>query len=182
MGRKKKTLEEFIEMGNKVHRNKYSYDNAIYINVMSRITITCPEHGDFQQRGDHHIYEGKGCLQCANAAKVGKYNMTLAERNKEEWSQVPAIVYIIRCWDNNEDFIKIGITTKNTIKKRFKGIIELPYNWEEVRAIHTNLYNAIYEEHKLHHICEDHSYIPEMYFKGYTECFVDVPSEIKFGF
>lgn len=53
----------FINRAKKIHNNKYTYSNAHYINSKLPITITCPIHGDFKQRGDFHI-RGHGCPKC----------------------------------------------------------------------------------------------------------------------
>ena len=43
-------------------------------------------------------------------------------------------VYVIRCWDDNEEFYKIGRTYLKT-KQRFKSNKSLPYNYEIVKEI-----------------------------------------------
>lgn len=62
---RKKTLFEFIEEANKVHHYKYNYSKGVYVGSQDKIIITCPLHGDFRQRPDHHL-EGKECNQCSN--------------------------------------------------------------------------------------------------------------------
>ena len=39
---------KFIENAIKVHNNKYSYDNVIFKNIRTEVTITCPIHGDLK--------------------------------------------------------------------------------------------------------------------------------------
>lgn len=58
------TKEEFIEKANIQHRNKYGYDKTVYVNSTTKITITCPIHGDFQQRPGDHV-RGSGCKKCS---------------------------------------------------------------------------------------------------------------------
>lgn len=60
---KKKTTEQFINEANKVHDFKYSYDKSNYISNQTKITITCPVHGDFEQRPLSHL-RGMGCSSC----------------------------------------------------------------------------------------------------------------------
>lgn len=57
------TTEEFIEKSSKIHNGKYSYDKTIYKNANTNIAITCPIHGDFEQKPSHHL-EGRGCPKC----------------------------------------------------------------------------------------------------------------------
>lgn len=62
-GSKNMTTEEFIAKANKVHNNKYLYEKVNYINNKSKITITCPEHGDFEQIAGNHLSK-HGCNDC----------------------------------------------------------------------------------------------------------------------
>ena len=63
------TKEEFIERANKVHNNKYIYDNVVYINSQTPIDIICPIHGVFKQTPAHHLY-GVGCPICGGSQKL----------------------------------------------------------------------------------------------------------------
>ena len=58
------TLEERF---NKIHNSKYNYSKAIFINTKTKITITCPIHGEFEQTVGNHL-SGKGCLHCSGKA------------------------------------------------------------------------------------------------------------------
>lgn len=42
-----KNLDKFIEDAQKVHGNKYDYSKVNYVNSNTKVTITCPIHGDF---------------------------------------------------------------------------------------------------------------------------------------
>ncbi|MGR5327845.1 hypothetical protein [Photobacterium damselae] len=59
-----KSQSMFIEKANEIHQNKYSYGHFIYSGALEKGIITCPEHGDFEQRADAHL-RGVGCPQCA---------------------------------------------------------------------------------------------------------------------
>lgn len=58
-----------------IHNGKYSYHDD-FANTRSRITITCPIHGNFTQEAKKHL-QGHGCPQCgkelARGLKKGKY-------------------------------------------------------------------------------------------------------------
>lgn len=58
------TKDEFIERAIKIHGNTFNYSKVEYINTNSKVTITCKEHGDFEQRPHDHISKIKkqGCL------------------------------------------------------------------------------------------------------------------------
>jgi len=64
-----KNTKEFIEKAKEIHKNKYSYEKAKYINAKTKLIITCNKHGDFMQTPDNHIYTKKGCKICAGLKK-----------------------------------------------------------------------------------------------------------------
>ena len=59
----KKTTSNFITRATQVHNNKYNYDKSIYIGYDNKLIITCPIHGDFEQRAGAHL-SGRGCPKC----------------------------------------------------------------------------------------------------------------------
>lgn len=62
----KLTTNDFITKANKVHNNFYDYSKTIYSNAHTKVTITCPVHGDFTQKACNHINASQGCPKCAN--------------------------------------------------------------------------------------------------------------------
>lgn len=61
--RKSKVFKDFCERGHDVHKGKYYYYDIVVSNPYG-LVIICPEHGEFEQRGYHHV-NGKGCPHCA---------------------------------------------------------------------------------------------------------------------
>ena len=59
----RKTNDEFIKESILVHDNKYSYKKTKYIKNQKKVIITCPIHGDFEQRPLSHL-NGNGCPNC----------------------------------------------------------------------------------------------------------------------
>jgi len=49
------TTEEFIARATKVHGGKFSYDKVVYENKLSRIVVTCPDHGDYEVTATVHM-------------------------------------------------------------------------------------------------------------------------------
>lgn len=97
----------FIERANKMHNNKYLYEKVNYINSLTKVIITCPIHGDFEQTPVNHI-TGRGCSKCAIVSTKSKTSSTTEDfiekakqihGNKYDYSEV---VYI-----NNRTLIKI---------------------------------------------------------------------------
>ncbi|MFF2244264.1 hypothetical protein ACFVTM_08815 [Arthrobacter sp. NPDC058130] len=62
-GRMRHTNETFAARAVEVHGQKYGYALVEYIDTETRVTITCPKHGDFQQTPHSHL-SGSGCLSC----------------------------------------------------------------------------------------------------------------------
>ncbi len=60
--------EDFIKKSNIVHKNKYTYNKTSYINTHTKVTITCPVHGDFEQKPVNHL-NSNGCSKCSNKYK-----------------------------------------------------------------------------------------------------------------
>lgn len=116
------------------------------------------------------IQRGNGCWDCNRGHGNGGYNITRAERHKEEWLNRPSLVYIIKMKKNDEEFIKIGITSA-TVDYRFRNKSKFPYNVETISEIKSNLYDSIHLESHLHELCSAFSYTPTIKFDGYTECF-----------
>lgn len=58
-------MREFNKVkANLIHGEKYNYDLVVYKNVDTKVKISCPIHGLFEQTPYHHINRGCGCLKC----------------------------------------------------------------------------------------------------------------------
>jgi hypothetical protein len=75
---RRSNLEEFIEKARNAHHGKYTYANAVYVNSWTKLLITCPEHGDFEQIPNSHL-SGTDCPQCGAAALSKALRSTTAE-------------------------------------------------------------------------------------------------------
>ena len=69
---RKKTLyssntDAFIAKARKVHGNKYDYSKVNYVNAHTKVIITCPIHGDFEQLPYDHL-RGKNCPICSHGS------------------------------------------------------------------------------------------------------------------
>jgi len=76
------TTEEFIKRAKEIHGDKYDYSKTIYKNRRTKLIITCPKHGDFEQRPDAHL-SGQGCPKCAIETTHKKISKTTEEFKKE---------------------------------------------------------------------------------------------------
>lgn len=55
---------EFIEKSLKIHGNKFDYSKVEYSKGHIKVTIICPDHGEFQQSPSNHL-SGKECIKCS---------------------------------------------------------------------------------------------------------------------
>lgn len=60
---------EFLKRAAAVHGTTYSFAKTKYVNMTTKVTVTCPTHGDFQIRPLKLVHAGQGCPQCGNLRK-----------------------------------------------------------------------------------------------------------------
>lgn len=156
-------LEEFIKRSNEVHKGIYTYDNSVYVNAISLITITCPTHGDFEQKASAHM-EGSGCKLC---------NGFGFDKNR------PAILYYLKM-NNEEDVYKIGITNR-TVNKRYTK--EEQNNFMVLNTYtYENGQDAFEMERNIKEKYKNYRYIgPDLLKKGNTELFTTKITEMEIG-
>jgi hypothetical protein len=75
--------------------------------------------------------------------------------------------YIIKCFDDNECFIKTG-TTGSKLSRRYSG--KIPYSWEVVSEIFCTVTESIAMENTIGE--NFYQYSPLKKFGGYLECFM----------
>ena len=158
------TTEEFIVKARLIHGDLYDYSKTIYQGKRKSIVITCNKHGDFKQIANNHL-NGKICKECSNEI-AARYAWT-----KTSFTALAptAILYKLECFNENERFIKIGITTR-TVEERYRYNI-IPYDYIILEEI-VDSSGAIYDlEKSLHSKYKKQKYIPKIKFAGYTECF-----------
>ena len=84
-----------------------------------------------------------------------------------------AVFYIIRCYDECEEFYKLGITSR-TIKLRYPTYKTLPYDYEIVLQLELDSSVAwdLEKQLKKYIINFNIRYTPLKHFKGcYSECY-----------
>ena len=174
------STREWVERFNKVHNNKFDYSKFKYTSIFEKSIIICKIHGEFEQNPHNHS-QGQQCPECSrNEAFTGNtyYNITLANRYKDKWSEIPCNLYIVKLYSDVEEFYKIGITSQ-AITRRFR-VNDLPYKVEEIRIVELNRYTAVLLESTLHAINIKYSYNPINKFEGYTECFSNIDSILTY--
>lgn len=74
------TRETFINKVIIKHKNRYNYDNVIFINNTTKVDIICDKHGVFEQTPQHHI-KGSGCPKCFRESKISNTNIFIKKSN-----------------------------------------------------------------------------------------------------
>lgn len=65
------TTIDFINKAIEVHGEKYNYYKTEYIKTSENIIITCPVHGNFNQKPSNHL-SGSGCIECGYTSMKSK--------------------------------------------------------------------------------------------------------------
>lgn len=163
----------------KIHPNKYKYPEKTkriddYFNVFCKVS----NHGIFKTT-PHNLKSGYGCPKCGKLT-TGWTSTKWEERAKASKYFDSYKVYIIKCFNDNEEFIKIG-RTFTTVDIRFKSKRLLPYSYQ---ILNTFIFNSSKEcqdyEIKLHKLFTNYKYLPMLSFKGQTECYSLTPDLINF--
>ena len=162
-----KQTEGFINQAIGIHKDFFYYDLVAYTNTHTKVKIKCKKHSHiFEQTPAHHLQGKNGCKFCTNEGKSWSKTRYVSASNGRECH-----FYIIRCFNENEEFIKVG-TTYRTIKQRYYGK-NMPYSYEIVKDIKGSTEDCWELENTIKHskILKPFKYSPLICFNGRTECF-----------
>jgi len=162
-----KTHKDFLKDAVKVHGNKYDYSKVDYKGAKVDVEIGCSNklHGYFPQTPDHHINSRQGCPICSD--EIRSLGYTLDEINKKN-IDIEGILYIINAFNDDENFFKIGITSKSA-SWRFRGNSEMPYGFEIICELDIGLADAYEHEQYILNKYKEFKYVPKIYFAGKDE-------------
>lgn len=173
--------KEFIEKSKAIHGDKYDYSTVNYVKNRYNVDITCKKHGVFSMKPYNHL-SGRGCYKCGRESIARHKEDNPVGWSITNWSKAAKKsnhfdsfkVYIIKCYNDNEEFYKIGRTFVKT-KRRFSSRKELPYDYNILKEIiFDNAKDAFNKEHELKSINKKYKYIPKISFRGKQECFSKV--------
>lgn len=123
-------LEEFIKEANTVHNDTFDYSKVVYKNNSTKIIIGCPVHGEVLISPARHLQK-YGCPKCGNEKKGGYLKSDYVTKANGRI----CTFYTLRCFNENEEFYKIGITVNN-VAKRYSTAKLMPYNYEIISEIY----------------------------------------------
>ena len=165
---------EFIKRAKKVHGNRYDLSKAKYVNNHTKVEISCFEHGSFLIKPMNFLDRAQGCPCCGKARSGWSRSRYIKLTNS--YNNGLSSLYILKCIGKDEEFYKIGITSKK-ITERFSGK-NMPYKYMELRHVNSEAHIVWDMEKSLHRILRDHRYQPKIKFSGQTECFSHIPKEV----
>jgi hypothetical protein len=116
-------MDNFIQKANKIHNNKYDYTKVDYKNNHTKVTIICPEHGEFQQSPMAHLMGCEGCKDCQKINENKKREKN-REKNEENFLKKATEKH-----NNKYDYSKIDYKKNST-----KVIIVCPVHGEFEQA------------------------------------------------
>lgn len=164
--------EVILKRLNEIHKGNLQFDMSNYVDRYSKIPVTCKEHGKSIASAES-LLRGGGCYQCGlTLNKVGwEHTRWEAGGNKSRFFE-GFKVYLIKCFNNDEIFYKIGKTYTN-VSNRFNK--KFPYNWELISEREGSAIHMSNLEKELHKECKEFKYSPQIPFKGQFECFKFIP-------
>ena len=167
-GLNKTTTEAFIKKATKIHKGIYDYRLTIYNGARSKIKIICKKHGVFEQPARNHTNSMQGCPTCGK--EINGWTKTnfinLCKKNNKGYG----IFYVLRCFNINEEFYKIGITSKS-INDRYRRNGAMPYSYEVVQEVMLKAEYTYNLEKVFKNQLKELQYTPNIFFDGFTECF-----------
>lgn len=182
----KKYSKNYSKKANKKHNNRYKYLKDKVFKAKDTVEIECPIHGIFHQVADNHL-RGDGCSQCS-IVELSKrmrenppgWSFTNWQKAGERSKVFESFkCYIIKCWNEKEEFYKIG-KTFNVISYRFRGKKNMPYNYEIIKLFEGGAREISKLEKKLQKANRDFKYIPKIIFTGMYECYESLTNILDF--
>jgi hypothetical protein len=169
-----RTTKSFVEQATKIFNGFYFYDKTNYIKNNIKIVVTCSLHGDFETIPSNHLFRGGngGCPTCVKikmAENSTGWTVTKWQESAKTSKSFHSFqVYLLKLWDENENFYKIG----RTYTKIEKRAALLPYFYEVINLTSSQDAALIYTlENKLKKVFRGYKYTPLKKFNGMGECF-----------
>lgn len=173
-----KTTEHFIKKATDKFGDKFSYVKSEYKCRFCEIEIECATHGSFTTLVSNHLSSKYGCEKCSREAmgenahgwSYGDWeNSATRSKNFDSFK-----LYIIRCWNEDEEFYKVG-KTFTKIELRYGRKKEMPYNFEICKLLISKDARYICKtEESIKRDNKDNKYVPKNSFGGKYECFTKI--------
>ena len=162
----------FILSSEELFNQKYDYSLVNYIKAKDKVKIICKEHNHiFEQEPTNHLSKKLGCVHCLKKTKISYngFNENRVSKYIENNGDIDGTIYIIKCFNKNEEFIKIGYTL-NDLNTRFTSS-NMPYSFEVLEELTIRASKIFQVEQELHQHYKKYKYLPKKSFNGISECF-----------
>jgi len=158
--------QDIISRAKAIWGDQFDYSEMNFRGMRHFCKIKCNLCGEwFQQKMDKHINaKQNGCPNCASHLAWTRTSWIDYCENK---NQLEPHVYIVRLFNDNESFVKIGITSNSVFSRMWK----IPYQYEVIRQIIGDPKFVYDKENELHKKYKGFRYKPKIEFGGHTECF-----------
>lgn len=175
-GTKKKNFNEFYLCAKEKHGNKFEYREDEFSSLKEKMNILCKACGEiFYQQPKKHL-TGDGCPKCRLDSMGWKKSdfIRFCEKNNNGMG----IIYLIQCFNQNESFFKIGITSK-TVEYRYHSRKSMPYEYKILSQLELPALDTWSSERTLMTISKEHKYSPIIPFGGSVrECFSELNNQV----
>lgn len=170
-----RNIDKNATMDSTIQRNsinkfgdKFTFDKFVYQGSEKKSIITCSVHGDFEVSPNSFLNQNRhGCPECGKDARGGFSKSTFVNSCIND----VGYIYILECNNENESFIKIGVSSKENLKERFGKVAYIPYDYKVILQKPSNPEFVFNLEHEVHRALKQNKYVPLLSFHGYTECF-----------
>lgn len=159
------SYKKYLNKG-EVDLNKFGKGATIYNNIdYSKKTVEeqeyiCVKHGKYLQSISNH----RNCQHCCPKCNV------FSSYRREDWvhklgNKSKGEFYIIRCYDEYESFLKVGITSN--FKRRYHNKAQMPYKVEKLVSIKSRDRGKIWDlEEEILDTIGYSNYTPRKFFRG----------------
>jgi hypothetical protein len=171
------TIDDVISKSKLKHGDIFSYEFINYKNQDSIVNLVCKKHNhSFSQTVYAHKFTQYPCSICLHEFQKNKTNAW----SHSHWVKtglssknfVAFQLYVLRCWNENEAFHKIGKTFTN-IAYRFSGG-KMPYNYEIIHVLVDEGLIISKKEDYYKSLNKNNIYNPLIKFNGSAECFINL--------
>lgn len=176
---------KFSEQFNQKFGNKLTLILDTYISNGQRVSYNCNSCQSKYTSTPNKLLS-KASVGCAVCYGNGKHKQTREyfEKYKEVLSNQTGYLYLVKLKNDNEEFIKIGITKYDDPLIRLERV---PYQKEILLFIEDSLYNCFDIEQQILSFYKKQKYRPKINFGGHTECLSineskNIEYEIKYKF
>jgi hypothetical protein len=76
--------DEFIKRAETVHPGRFNYTKTKYVNMTTKVTVTCPKHGDFSISPIKLTHAKQGCPDCGAVFRGYQKNTAIARKKSAE--------------------------------------------------------------------------------------------------